>query len=83
MDRQMRMRREPHRLLFVDETNTTPKMTRLRGPSRRGERLKGRAPFGHWRTQTFIADLRADGLITPWLIDGPINREIFGTWVET
>jgi hypothetical protein len=28
------MRQEPHRLIFVDETGTTTKMTRLRG--RRG-----------------------------------------------
>ena len=29
--RQPRMRIEPHRLLFIDETGTTTKMTRLRG----------------------------------------------------
>ena len=46
--RQPRMRREPHRLVFVDETGTTTKMTRLRGRARRGQRLKARAPFGHW-----------------------------------
>lgn len=44
-DRQPRMHREPHRLVFVDETSTTTKMTRLRGRARRGQRLK-RAP-GH------------------------------------
>jgi hypothetical protein len=49
------MRREPHRLVFVDETATTTKMTRRRGRARRHQRLKARAPFGHWRTQTFIA----------------------------
>jgi transposase len=77
------MRREPHRLVFVDETGTTTKMTRLRGRARRGQRLKAKAPFGHWRTQTFIAGLRYDGLIAPWLIDRPMNRQIFETWVET
>ncbi len=29
---------EPERLVFVDETGTTTKMTRLRGRARRGER---------------------------------------------
>jgi transposase len=77
------MRREPHRLVFVDETGTTTKMTRLRGRSRRGHRLRARAPFGHWRTQTFIAGLRCDGLTAPWLVDRPMNRQIFETWVET
>ena len=77
------MRREPHRLVFVDETATTTKMTRLRGRARRGRRLRAHAPFGHWKTQTFIAALRCDGLTAPWIIDGAMNRKIFETYVET
>lgn len=77
------MAQEPHRLVFVDETGTTTKMTRLRGRARRGERVKASAPFGHWCTQTFIAGLRCDGLTAPWLIDRPMNRQIFETWIET
>jgi len=77
------MRQEPHRLVFIDETATTTKMTRLRVRARKGERLKARAPFGHWCTQTFIAALRHDGLTAPWIIDAPMNREIFETYVET
>lgn len=77
------MRQEPHRLVFIDETATTTKMTRLRGRARKGERLRARAPFGHWGTQTFIAALRHDGLTAPWIIDAPMNRVIFETYVET
>jgi transposase len=77
------MRREPHRLVFLDETATTTKMTRLRGRARRGARLRARAPFGHWCTQTFIAALRHDGLTAPWVIDRPMNRVAFETYVET
>ncbi len=77
------MRLEPHRLVFVDETGTTTKMTRLRGRARKGERVKASAPFGHWATQTFIAALRCDGLTAPWIIDRPMNRSIFETWIET
>ncbi|MGE5516365.1 MAG: hypothetical protein ACM31D_11165 [Bacteroidota bacterium] len=43
--RQPRMRLEPHRLVFIDETATTTKMTRLRGRARRGQRLKTHAPL--------------------------------------
>ena len=81
--RQPRMREEVHRLVFLDETGTTTKMTRLRGRARRGARLKADAPFGHWATQTFIAGLRCDGLTAPWVVDQPMNREIFDTYVET
>lgn len=81
--RQPRMRLEPHRLAFIDETATTTKMTRLRGRARRGQRLKAQAPFGHWGTQTFVAALRCDGLTAPWVINKPMNRKIFETYVET
>ena len=81
--RQPRMRKATHRLVFQDETGTTTKLTRLRGRARRGARLKADAPFGHWTTQTFIAGLRCDGLTAPWVIDHPMNRETFDTYVET
>jgi len=58
-------------------------MTRLRGRSTKGTRLNSKAPFGHWGTQTFVAGLRCDGLIAPWVIDAPMNRVIFETYVET
>jgi hypothetical protein len=45
--RQPRMREEVHRLVFLDETGTTTKMTRLRGRARRGARLKADTLFGH------------------------------------
>jgi hypothetical protein len=49
------------RFVFLDETGLTTKMTRLYGRSRRGERLVGAVPHGHWRTTTFIAGLRQTG----------------------
>src|SRR5271163_3880821 len=39
LTRQPIMRLEPHRLVFLDETGTTTKMTRLRGRSPKGQRL--------------------------------------------
>ena len=77
------MRRQQGRLIFVDETGTNTKMTRLRGRSVKGERLNSKAPFGHWGTQTFVAGLKCDGLIAPWVINGPMNRAIFETYIET
>lgn len=77
------MRREAHRLVFVDETGTTTKMVRIRGRCAKGQRLKGQAPFGHWKTQTFIAGLRRNGLTAPFVVDQPMNRRIFETWVQT
>jgi len=58
-------------------------MTRARGRARRGERVRDHAPFRHAGTQTFIAGLRYDRLVAPWVLDGPINRAAFDAWVET
>jgi transposase len=81
--RQPRMRHEAHRLVFIDETGTTTKMTRLRGRCPKGQRLHAKAPFGHWKTQTFIAGLRCHGLTAPFVVDRPMNRPIFETYVQT
>ena len=81
--RQRQMRDQPARLVFVDETAVTTKMVRLRGRSRRGTRLPGAAPFGHWHTQTFIAGLRCDALTAPWVVDKALDRTAFDLWVET
>ncbi len=81
--RQPRMRLQPHRLVFIDETAVTTKMTHLRGRSRKGQRLKAEAPFGHWNTQTFVAALRCHSLTVPWVIEGAMNRVAFDTYIET
>ena len=39
--------------------------------------------FNHWKTQTFIAGLRNDGLVAPWIIDTPMTKAIFEIYVET
>jgi transposase len=77
------MRRQPGRLVFLDETAVNTKMTRRRGRALRGVRLKARAPFGKWGTQTFIAGLRVDRLTAPWVIEGAMTRNAFNTYIET
>ena len=81
--RQPRMRRQPGRLVFIDETSLNTKMARLRGRARRGRRLKASAPYGKWGTQTLIAGLRHEGLTAPWVIHGAMNRAAFNVYVET
>jgi transposase len=81
--RQPRMRLDRHRLVFLDETGTTTNMTRRRGRCPKGKRLRAKAPFGHWKTQTFIAGLRCNGLTAPFVIDAPMNRRIFETYIAT
>jgi transposase len=70
------------RLVFIDETWIKTNMAPLRGWGPRGQRLEASAPFGHWKTLTFIAALRQDRISAPLVIDGPINGELFTLYVE-
>ncbi len=70
------------RLVFIDETWIKTNMAPLRGWGPSGQRLEASAPFGHWKTMTFIAALRHDRISAPWVIDGPINGELFTLYVE-
>jgi len=79
--RQPRMREAPGRLVFIDETSVTTKLTRLRGRSLCGTRLPAAAPFGRWGTQTFIAGLRCSSLVAPFVVHGAMDREAFNVWV--
>jgi transposase len=73
---------DPRRLVFIDETWAKTNMARTRGRCRRGVRLIGRVPHGHWKTTTFLAALRLEGITAPFVIDGPINGLIFRIYVE-
>jgi len=77
------MRRQPARLVFVDETSVKTNMTPLRGRSLRGERLRAAAPFGKWRTQTFVAGLRCHELVAPWIIEGAMDGAAFDVYVRS
>ncbi len=70
------------RLVFIDETAANTKMVRLSGRCPRGERLVGRVPHGHWKTITFVAALRRNGLTAPLVIDGSMTGELFLAYVE-
>lgn len=71
------------RLVFIDETSTNTKLSKRTGWSPRGQRYRTHAPFGQWKTQTFIAGLRCHALIAPWIVNAPMNTAIFEHYVET
>jgi len=73
---------DPARLVFIDETGTSTNMARPRGRCRRGERLIGKVPHGHWKITTFVAGLRHNGITAPFVIDQPMNSLIFRTYLE-
>ena len=72
----------PACLVFVDETWASTNMARRYGRAPRGQRLRVGVPHGHWKVTTFVAGLRRDGMIAPFVLDGPINRSAFEVYVE-
>ena len=70
------------RLVFLDESGVTTQMVRCFGWAPKGERLVATIPQGHWRTMTFVAGLRADGLVAPFVVEGAMSGALFRAYVE-
>lgn len=73
---------DPERLVFIDETWASTNMTRRMARGPRGARVVAAVPHGHWKTSTFVAGLRADGIVAPLVLDGAINGTSFSAYVE-
>jgi transposase len=73
---------DPDRLVFIDETWASTNMARKPGRCPKGERLRMGVPHGHWKTTTFVGALTLQGFIAPFVLDGPIDRNAFETYVE-
>ena len=76
------MQAHTDRLVFIDETSVKTNLTRQYGRSLCGKRLEMDAPFRAWGTQTFIAGLKHDNLIAPWVIKGAMDGEAFEAYVR-
>ncbi len=68
--------------MFLDETWATTSMVRLYGRGPRGERVIAAVPAGHWKVSTFVAGLRAGGLVAPMVLDGAMNGAAFLAYTE-
>ena len=73
---------DPTRFVFLDETGASTNMVRRYGRCARGERLVDATPWGHWKTTTFVAGLRAGGMVAPLVLDGPMTGAWFRAYVE-
>jgi transposase len=69
-------------LVFIDETAVSTKMARLSGRAARGVRVIGRVPLGEWKTITFVAALRHNGLTAPMVIEESMTGKVFRAYVE-
>ena len=72
---------DPHRVVFVDETAANTTLDRRYGYAPRGEPVVGAVPHGHYKSLTFTAALRADGLVATQVLDGPMTAARFREYV--
>ena len=56
-------------------------MMPLYGRAEKGKRVIDYVPHGHWKTTTFMAALRSEGLTAPMGVDGAIHGELFLAYV--
>ena len=68
--------------MFIDETSLNTKLARLYGRSVRGKRCLSAVPHGHWQSSTFLAALRHDRVAAPFLVEGPVDAEVFLVYLE-
>jgi transposase len=69
-------------LVFIDETSLNTKLARLYGRCPRGERCLRAVPHGHWQSSTFLAALRHEQITAPFLVDGPVDAEVFLVYLQ-
>jgi len=65
------------KLVVIDESAATTKLTRLRGRCQQGERLVAAVPCGHWKVLTMIAAMTVRGVLTAVTVDAATDGEIF------
>jgi transposase len=73
---------DPERFVFLDETSATTNMVRRYGWGPRNERLVDATPWGHWKTTSLVAGLRAGGIVAPMVLDGAMDGPAFRAYVE-
>jgi transposase len=57
-------------------------MARHYGRCPMGQRCISAIPHGHWQSSTFIAALRHESVEAPFLIEGPVDAEVFTAYLE-
>ena len=68
--------------MFIDETGLNTKLARLHGRCQVGQRCLSAIPHGHWQSSTFIAALRHESVEAPFLIEGPVDAEVFTAYLQ-
>lgn len=72
----------PEKLIFLDESGVTTRMTRLWGRCLGGRRISEGTPQGHWQILTILGALSLRGLIATMTIEAATDQDIFLAYLE-
>lgn len=73
---------DPKKLIFLDESGATTKMTRTHGRAPEGKRVYDSVPNGHWNVTTMVGAISLTGVVAGLMFDGATNTESFATFIE-
>jgi len=72
----------PERLIFLDESGVTTRMTRTYGRARRGVRIHEATPQGHWKILTMLGAMSACGMLAMMTIEEATDSDIFLAYLD-
>jgi transposase len=67
----------PEKLIFVDESGVTTRMTRLYGRAPSGQRIHESTPEGDWQILTMLGAMSTRGIIAAMTIEAATDQDIF------
>jgi transposase len=70
------------RLVFLDESGVTTKMTRTHARAPRGQRAYGSIPLGSWQRLTVIGALACEGLVATMSIEASTSTSVLLAYLE-
>lgn len=70
------------RLKFIDESGINIALTRLYGRGAPGQRVLGSVPRNYGQSISLLAALGVQGLRAPMMVEGAVDTEVFGAYVE-
>ena len=70
------------KLIFLDESGVTTRMTRLWGRAPKGQRIHEATPQGRWQVLTTLGAMSQRGIEAAMTIASPTDGDVFTTYVQ-
>lgn len=72
----------PEKLIFLDESGVTTRLTRLYARAAGGKRVHESAPEGNWKILTILGAMSSRVMVAAMTVEAATDREIFLTFLD-